>query len=264
MNQPTGGWPFDLIARHTLDRIGTPVGAHIGEDLCRIGQQVAKEHRNGVEAVVLRSHKSRHAHAITVEGTVRDGFEKVTVRRAIGPVALSLETGENRIMTARLLLIAHLIEFAIAHHQVAGDERHFDRVFPLLVELFARALAFTLVRVVPFRAIGFHPFHGLRILGLVIDAITHTAGELGQVDCLDAHTEKGFKEVLVNDRARDAHGATAHGKVGFAAHHRHCQTSLNETEHFFFHVVGDLRVARILHVPSVDTESRETFLRVTS
>ena len=64
------GRTVELMTRDALDGIGAPVGTDIGEDLCGIGEQISEEHRQGVEGIVLRSHKTRHADAVPVEGAI--------------------------------------------------------------------------------------------------------------------------------------------------------------------------------------------------
>ena len=79
---PTGG---------LLDGLGAPVCTHVGEDLRRVGQQVAEQHRGTVQRVVLGGHDGGLADAGPVEVRVEDGLQNVAVGEVVGPLALALE-----------------------------------------------------------------------------------------------------------------------------------------------------------------------------
>src|SRR5690606_3519353 len=92
-----------LMARYPLYRFRTPVRAHIGEDLCRIRKQIAEQHHNAVEHVILSRYQIRGANPVPVEGGIQYRLQEVAVREVVGPLTLSLEAGHDRIVTERFL-----------------------------------------------------------------------------------------------------------------------------------------------------------------
>ena len=73
------GLAFELQARHTLHGLGRPVGAHVGEDLRTVRQQVHQQHRDTVERVVLRGEGDRLPDSVPVERRVEDRLREVVV-----------------------------------------------------------------------------------------------------------------------------------------------------------------------------------------
>jgi len=130
---------FQLVTGDALDRVRAPVGAHVGEDLGGVGEQVTQKHRHAVKAVIFRGNDEWSADAVPVKGTVEDGFEEVAVGLVIRPLPLALETRSDGVVAVGLFAKAHLGELGIADHHVAGDEGHLDRGFPFAVEMFAGA-----------------------------------------------------------------------------------------------------------------------------
>ncbi len=137
---PPAASPVSLVAGHPLDGLGAPVGAHIGKDLGRAGQQVAEEHANAVQGIVLGGHDEGLADAVPVEGGVEDGLHEIAVGKVVRPLALPLEAGGDGIVAQGLLAKAQLGQARIADHQVAGDQGHLDGHGPVLVLLLAAAL----------------------------------------------------------------------------------------------------------------------------
>ena len=57
----------ERVAGDALDRVGTPIRAHVGKNLRGVGEQIAKEHGRAVETVVFRRDNVRRADAVPVE-----------------------------------------------------------------------------------------------------------------------------------------------------------------------------------------------------
>ena len=94
MDKAAGGLALRLPAGHALHSLGAPVGAYVGENACLVGEQVAKHHGNGIEAVVLSGKGNRLLFAAPVKGGVHKGLGKVAVRLPVGPHALALEASQ--------------------------------------------------------------------------------------------------------------------------------------------------------------------------
>jgi hypothetical protein len=180
----------------------------------------------------------------------------------VRPLPLALEAAGDGVVALGLLAEAHLLERRVADHQVAGDQRHLDRLLPLAVELLAAALGGRRVEVLALGAVLLHPGQRLLVLGLVIDALVHAADELRHVDGLDAHAEVFLEERLVHDGAGDAHGDAAHAEVRLAAHGGHGQAGAGEAQDLLRHVLRDGVVAAVLDVAAVDAERGQALLGV--
>ena len=251
---PTGG---------PLDGLGAPIGTHVGEDLRRVRQQVAEQHRGTVKRVVLGGHDGRLADAGPVEVRVEDGLQNVTVREVVRPLALALEACRDGAVAASLFLEAQLGQAGIAVHKVAGDDRHLgDELPPILVLL--GVLPLRRVPVLALLEVLADPLVGLLVLFGVVDALFDAAGELGHVDVLVTHAEVGAEEVGVDDGAGDTHGDGAHGQVSLTLHLRDSQAGGRVVEEAGTHVLGDGGVVSVLHVLAVDAEGRNANLGVAS
>ena len=251
---PTGG---------PLDGLGAPVGTHVGEDLRRVRQQVAEQHRGAVKRVVLGGHDGRLADAGPVEVRVEDGLQNVAVGEVVSPLTLTLEAGRDGAVAASLFLEAQLGQARVAVHEVAGDDRHLgDELPPVLVLL--GVLPLRRVPVLALLEVLADPLVGLLVLFGVVDALIDAAGELGHVDVFVTHAEVGAEEVGVDDGAGDTHGDGAHGQVGLTLHLRDSQAGGRVVEEAGTHVLGDGGVVSVLHVLAVDAEGRNANLGMAS
>ena len=163
-------------------------------------------------------------------------------------------------MTLGLLAEARLGELGISHHEVAGNECHLHAGLPLGVELFAGALFSSAIPVLAFLAVGFDPFHRLVEFDFVEDAAFDSADEFGHVHRLDSHAEPLLEEGGIHDGTGDAHGCAAHGQVSTATHGCCGEAGASEAQKFLFDIGRNGIVTRILHVPAVDTKSRQSLL----
>src|SRR5689334_1731264 len=96
------------MSRDSPNGVGAPVSSNVGEELRGAGQQVTEQHRGSVERIVLRGADEGLPDAVPVERGAEDGFEKIPVRKMVGPLALSLKARCERVMSLRLLPITHL------------------------------------------------------------------------------------------------------------------------------------------------------------
>ena len=174
----------------------------------------------------------------------------------VGPLALALEAGDDGVVSEGFFTEAGFCQSWVADHQVAGDESHFDRLLPLLVELGAGTFRFRGVPIFAFATVLFCPSEGFLFFRSVEDSAIHPADELGHVDTFDAHAEVGFKEVGIDDRPGNAHGGSSHGEVGAIAHSGDGETGLAEAENFFGDVGGYFQVTSFLDIATVDAEGR--------
>ncbi len=250
----------ELVAGDPLDRIRTPEGPHVGENLGGVGQEVSEQHADTVQAVILRSHHIRGTSAIPVERRVQDGFHEVPIRKVVGPLALALEPARDGVMPERFLSETELGQAGIADHQVAGDHRHLDACFPLLIP--PLGIARLGVDILAFLAVLAGPGVGLLEFLGVVDLLVDAPGQFAHVHTLDAHPEVVLKKRLVHDRPGDSHRNAAQREIGLAAHGGHSQTGLGETEELLLHIGRNRGVARILDIPAIDPEGWQTLLAV--
>ena len=263
VEQAGGRASLGLPAGGLLDGLGTPVGAHIGEDLRRVGQQVAEQHRGTVERVVLGGHNGGLTDTGPVEVRVEDSLQDVAVREVVRPLALSLEAGGDGTVAARLFLEAQLGQARVAVHEVAGDERHLGDELPPILVLFG-VLPLRRVPVLALLEVLADPPVRLLVLLGIVDAFFDATRELAHVDVLVAHAQVGAEEVGVDDGTGDTHGDGAHGQVGLALHLRDSQASGRVIEEAGTHVLGDRGIVSVLNVLAVDAEGGNADLGVAS
>ena len=247
---------LQVAARDSLDRLGTPVGAHVREELGGAGEQVAEEHGDAVERVVFGGDDVGLADAVPVEGAVQDRLHEIAVGHMVGPLALSLKAGGDGVAAQRLFSVPEFGQARVAHHQVAGDERHLHRDLPVEVLLLAAALFLGGIVVLSFRTVLFHPGQRFFELVRVVDPFLGPADELDHVDDLYPHSQVVLEHRLVDDRPGDPHRYPAHRQVGLAAHGGHRQPGAGELQQLFLRVRRDLGLSGVLHVAAVDAESR--------
>ncbi|MEN9991533.1 MAG: hypothetical protein RLZZ224_1235 [Verrucomicrobiota bacterium] len=254
---------FQFIARHAFHGIGRPIGADIGKNLRGVGEQVTKEHRHAIEAVIFRSDHERRATAIPVERSREDGFKEIAIRAVVGPLALTLEARADGVVALAFFGITFGREAWVTDHQVAGDESHFHGNFPLVIQLRAAAGGFWGVVILALVAVIADPSEGALVFLGVVDFVIDATEELGHIDRFHAHAEVFFKESLVDDRAGDAHRHAAHGEVRLTAHRSDGETGAAEAEDLFLDIGRDRGIARVLDIATVDTKSRKALLGVT-
>ena len=209
MNEAASRLAGEAVARHSVHRIRAPVGAHIGEDLSRAREQVTEEHCQSVEAVVLRGHDVRLANSVPIKGGVEDGLEEVAIGEVIRPLALSLESRRDGIVTQGLLAVAEIRQARVADHQVASDESHLHDHLPVRVLLLAASLHLPGIVVLALAAVGLCPLRGAGQLLGVVDPLVHTTDELRHVDRFDAHPQILLKESMLDNGPGNSHGYAA-------------------------------------------------------
>ena len=258
------GQTFHGVAGHALHSGGAPVGADVGEAGSATRQLVQQKHAHAVHGIVFRGEGNSLTRAVPVEGAVEEGFGHIAVRVEVRPVTLSLETAANGIEAHAFFLAVDFLELGIAMHHIAEDDGHEDRLaqgaFLLLGgEDEVGAVA---VRANLHELLG--PFHGKLELSLVVDAQFHAAAHFGHVDSLHAHAHVAFPEGLVNNGTCDTHGAATDGEVALATQGGHGETSAGKAQNLLSHVLGDGGIIGVLHVVTVDGESRNPLLGITS
>ena len=123
VQQAVRGGAGQSVAGHALDRLGAPIGAHVGENLRGVRQQMAEQHARAVERVVFR----RDQHGSRMPFQSNDEFRMASRKSPfgimVGPVALALEAGQDGVVAEGFLAEAELRQARIADHQVAHDHR---------------------------------------------------------------------------------------------------------------------------------------------
>ena len=250
----------DLGAGGLLHRFGAPVGADIGETGRGVGQQTSEQHRDAVESVVFGGEHIRGADSVPVERGVQDGFHEVAVRHVVGPLPLSLESGQDRVMPHAFFNEAVFAQIFIADHQVARDHRHLHGVFESLFRaLFGKTLL-AVVDVFADLAVLVGPGDRLLVFGRIVNVLVDAADDLGHIDRFAAHAEMFFIEIGLEDGAGDAHGDRTDGQIGFAAHLGGGDAGAGETQDLFGDVVGDLLFIGVLDVVTVNAERGQALL----
>ena len=262
---------LEIVAGDALRGLGRPVGAHVGEDLRAVGQQLHKEHTKAVEDVILGRKDHRLLRAFKVERGVEHSLGIVAVGPVVGPLSLALESGGDGVV-ADLLLLKACGQVLVALDQILDDAVHLDRELPLLLfffggELDAAGLAEEFhgfgVVVAAFLAVRLRPCQRLFIRLMVVDALLHAAEDLDFVNGLDAQTQIFLHELLVDDGAADAHAHGTDLEVALAAHRGGSDGRAAEAQELFLHVVGNFGdLIAVLHLVAVDAEGGQTLLCV--
>ena len=65
-----GGFALQFLTRYAFYGFGAPVGAHVGENGGRLGNQVTQQHGYAVQGVVFRGQDEGFADAVPVEGGI--------------------------------------------------------------------------------------------------------------------------------------------------------------------------------------------------
>ena len=232
------GLAGDLKAGDALDRVGTPVGAHVGEYRRTVRDEVQKQHSETVEVVILGRENERRALAVPVKRRVEYSLGEVSVRHIVGPLALTLESAEDSVAAVRLLDVAHFGELRVAEHNVADDERHLRDKLPLLLVLCGVVLPFGRIDLETLRAVLLDPREFLLVFVVVVDAEVYAAENLNHVDPLGADSEILLHEVGICERAGDTHCDRAETAVRLAAHESYRDSAACEAEDLLLDVAG--------------------------
>ena len=178
----------------------------------------------------------------------------------VGPLALALESGQDRVVAHAFFNEAVLAQIFIADHQVAGDHRHLHGVFEgLFRALFGEALL-AVVNVFADLAVLVGPGDRLLVFGGIVDILVNAADDLGHIDRFATHPEVFFIEIGLEDGSGNTHGHGTDGKVGFAAHLGGGDPSAGKTQDLFRNIVGDLLFIGVLYIVTVNAESGQPLL----
>ncbi len=262
MDYAAGGTSGQLTSGHTPDGFRTPVGAHVGEDLRGVGEQMAEQHGHTVERIVFRGHDIGLTYAVPVERSVEQSFGEVAVGIEVGPLTLALESGQQSVVAESFFLESGFEQTWVALHQVAHDHGHLHHKLPVAVLGGAGFLLFRDVDVLAFvhLAVLFGPCHGAGEFLFIVYAFGHTAHDLGHVHRLIAHAQIFLEEVGIDHGSGYAHGHAAERQIGLAPHLSHGESRTGETEQLLCHIGRNSVVGEVLYVVSVDAESRQAFL----
>ena len=166
---------------------------------------MAHQHGHAVEAVVFGGDDERLAHAVPVKRAVEQRFGGIAIGVLIGPVALTLETGGDGVVAQRLLHQPFFRQLRVALHHVADAHRHQQALFQHRAALRFIALILLGVLIFAVAEMFIRPRQRHLQLGFIIDFLIDSPAQLRHVDSLNLHPEPGFKEVVVDDGAGDAH-----------------------------------------------------------
>ena len=257
------GLAFEGLAGDAFDGVGAPVGPYIGKDGGTLRHQVAQQHCDAVQGVVLGGQDEGFANAVPVEGRVQDGLGKITVGIEVCPLPLALETAQDGVVAKGFLSEAQLLELGIALEQVADDDGHLDGEFPVLVLFFAALLeVLAVAHILVLLAMDLGPGKGFLEFLVVVDAAFHTADNLHLVYAFAAHSQVVFEEVGIHDGTGYAHTDCTYREIGLTPHTGGCDGGAGKAEELFAHVGGDAAVIGILDVVAVYPEGGKAFLGV--
>ena len=82
-------------------RIRAPIRPHVSKNLRTTGELMTKQHTDRIQTVVFSGKNVWWAHAVPVISRIQHGFHKIAIRQMVGPMALTLETSSNGIVTER-------------------------------------------------------------------------------------------------------------------------------------------------------------------
>ena len=197
--------PGERLPGDPLNGVRRPVGAHVGKHLGGAGELMTHQHGHAVEAVVFGSDDKWLAHPVPVKRAVEQRFSGIAIGVLIGPVALTLETGGDGVVAQRLLHQPFFRQFRVALHHVADAHRHQQALFQHRAALCFIALILLSVLIFAVAEVFIRPRQRHLQLGFIIDFLIDSPAQLRHVDSLDLHAEPGFKEIVVDDGAGDAH-----------------------------------------------------------
>ena len=250
---------FEFITCGASHCFRTPICAHVGKDLCTVGQKFHKQHTQAIEHIVFGSQDVRFASAVPVERAVEQCFGKVAVRIEVGPLALTLETGCYGVVSHHLFF-ATCRQVLVAVHKVLDDDHHLHHKFPVLILLFATLLQEFRILVPSFLAVFLGPCKCLFVFGLVVDFLGHAADNFHFVYRFHTHTQVFFDKGRVDNRATDTHTNRTDLQPALAAHRGCCHCCSTKAKQFLFHIFGNLFLVGFLHITAIDAKCRTTLL----
>ena len=252
---------LNFIACYALDRCLGPIGAHVGENLRTVGEQLHEQHAKPVERVVFGGEHVGLARAVPVKGGVEDRFGKIGVGVEVGPLTLTLKSCGDCVVS-RCLFLAACGELGVSVHQVLNDHGKQNAEFKVALLLLIALADEIGVLVKADAAVFLCPCKRTRIFVGIVDFLGHAADDLHLVNRFHAHAEVVLDEVDVDLRARNAHAKRADLQIGPTAHRSGCDRGSAEAEQLFGHVDGNFGVVEVLHVATVDAEGGQALLRV--
>ena len=247
-----------FFTRNTFHSFRTPICTHVREYLCTVCQQMAEEHGYTVAGIIFSSYYVCFTDAVPVKRSIQQSFGVVTIRIKIRPLALSLETGGNGIVSKCFFLESHFTKFRIALHKVAHNDSHLHNEFPIFVFLLTSLGLCGDIEILAliFLAILFCPCHGFSELFLIIDTFSHTTDNFSQVYRFATDTQIFLEEIRVYNRTGNTHGYATHRQIRFSAHGCYCLCGTCKTKQFFCNVGRNGIVIQILHITSINAKSR--------
>ena len=99
---------------------------------------------------------------------------------------------------------------------------------------------------------------------LIVDVFRHPANQLHFVHRFHAHAQIFLKERGIDNGTCDAHADRADLQVGLPPHGGRRHRCPAEPQKLFLHILRNFPVVRILYVPAVNAESRQSLLRMGS
>ena len=250
---------LQLIARGLAHRFRAPICTHIRKNLGSIGQKLHEKHAQTVQHIIFRSQNIGLSCPVPVEGSVQHGLREITVGIEIRPLSLSLKTGGDGVVSYHLFF-SSFRQIGISVHQILDDAHHLYHELPVLVLLLSGLLYRLGILVEAFLAVFLHPPKSFLVFLLVVNALSHAAYDLHLVNGLHPHAQIFFDESGIDDGAADAHADRTDLQVGFAPHGSHCHRRPAETQQLLLHVLRNGSVVRLLHIMTVDAESRKPLL----
>ena len=252
---------LDLIAGHPFHGLSAPVGADVREHGAAPGQLFLKQHAQTVQAVIFRSKDIRLSCAFIVKCGREQCFGEVAVRPVVGPLPLSLEAADDRVVSDRLLREL-LLEGFISSHQILDDHIHLHSEFPLLILGLAVFSDPFRILVEVFFAVLLRPLQSSLIFLVVVDPLFHAAEDFHLIDRFHSHAQIALEEILVHDGPSDSHRNRSDLEIAHPPQGCHCDCRPCKTEQHLLHILRYRLVIRILNIPAVHAECRKALLRM--
>ena len=175
-------------------------------------------------------------------------------------MALSLEPGRDGVIAQRFLHAAHRSEFWVTLHHVADAHRHQQTLPQDRGILLFIATILLRVFILAETEMCLRPVQGQLKFLLVVNLMIDAATQFGHIHRLHLHPQPGFKEVVIDNRARNPHRDAAHRQITFPLHAGDRQARPGEAQQFFLNVCRDGLVARILYIVAIYGKRRDPFL----
>ena len=268
MDDAVGRLTGQLLAADALAGLGAPIGTHVVEAGCGIGDQRAHQHRQTVKGIVFGGKGGGRLGAVPVKGGSKQALGKVAVGKPVGPVALTLEACDNGVFAQCLLVPAHLVQHLVAVHNITHDHGHTHHKAPIIVgsdhlgalddvgQILAR------VDVNALGAVVLDPCHGALVFLVIVDLQLDAAQHLAQIHPLGTQAKVFLHHIGIAIAAHNAHGNAADIDIGLVLHPADSHSAASEAQDLFLHIGGDARVAHILYVTAVNGKGRQAALSV--